>query len=168
MATASQASIPRTRRRYLSRCRCWLTQPDLCLRWPSRLVVAAAEGRLSFRTTRRSRPPLPNKSAFCKRGLSQCPLRSESDRSAALPRSVAMCHKRTYAVQQIVRLFDYLVGELLELQWHFEPERLSGFHVDAQHKLGRELDRQFGRFCAFQNLVDEVGRRRWFSRLSIP
>src|SRR5215218_7548012 len=41
------------------------------------------------------------------------------------------CHKRTYAVHQIVRLFDYLVGELLELQWHFEPERLSGFHVDA-------------------------------------
>src|SRR5262245_48483200 len=81
----------------------------------------------------------------------------KSDPIGASQRSVAMCHKRTYAVQQIVRLFDYLVGELLELQWHFEPERLSGFHVDAQHELGRELDRQFGRLCAFQNLVDEVG-----------
>src|SRR6516225_10686998 len=32
--------------------------------------------------------------------LSQCPLRSESDRSAALPQSVAMCQQATYAVQQ--------------------------------------------------------------------
>ena len=73
----------------------------------------------------------------------------------------ATCHLRTRAVRQtaraIVRLFDYLVGELLELQRHFEPERISGFHVDAQHELGRELDRQFGRFGAFQNLVYEVG-----------
>jgi hypothetical protein len=36
------------------------------------------------------RPP-----AFCKRGLSQCPLRSESDRSAALPPIDAMCQQRT-------------------------------------------------------------------------
>src|SRR5262249_38108559 len=32
--------------------------------------------------------------------LSQCPLRSESGRSAALPQSVAMCQKRPYASQQ--------------------------------------------------------------------
>ena len=36
-----------------------------------------------------------------------------------------------------LRLFDYLVGELLER--------------------GEGLDRQFGRFGAFQNLVYEVG-----------
>jgi hypothetical protein len=83
---------------------------------------------------------------------------SESGQEADHLGKSALCHKRTYAVQQIVRLFDYLVGELLELQWHFEPERLSGFHVDAQHELGRELDGQFRRFGAFQNLVDEVGR----------
>jgi hypothetical protein len=83
----------------------------------------------------------------------------------------ALCHKRTYAVQQIVRLFDYLVGELLELQWHFEPERLSGFHVDAQHELGRELGNSTGNsagFAPFKILSTKSAARRWFSRLSIP
>src|SRR5262249_49432619 len=70
----------------------------------------------------------------------------------------ALCQFQTHAVQQILCLFDYFVGELLELQRHFESERLGGFHVDAQHELGRELDGQFRRFGAFQNLVDEVGR----------
>src|SRR5262249_12177980 len=41
-----------------------------------------------------------HKSAFCKRGLSQCPLRSESDRFAASPRNDAMCQSRSSAPQQ--------------------------------------------------------------------
>jgi len=32
----------------------------------------------------------------------------------------------------LVSLFDYLVGELLEMQWHVEPERLGGLEVDDQ------------------------------------
>jgi hypothetical protein len=40
---------------------------------------------------------------------SQCPLRFESDRSAALPRSDGKCQKATFAWQQIF-LFDHLVG----------------------------------------------------------
>jgi hypothetical protein len=39
----------------------------------------------------------PNRPAFA---FGPCRLRSESDRSAALPQSVAMCHNRAYAVQQ--------------------------------------------------------------------
>jgi len=35
--------------------RCWPSRPDLGERWPSRLVATAAEDRLSFRATRRSR-----------------------------------------------------------------------------------------------------------------
>jgi hypothetical protein len=50
-------------------CRRWPPRPDLGEHWPSRLVATAAEHRLSFRTTRRSRPPrLPNNPAAGRRG----------------------------------------------------------------------------------------------------
>jgi len=59
--------------------RCWPARPDLCERWPSRLVAAAAEDRLSFRTTRRSRPPrLPNNPAAGPRAFRS----SRTDRGA--------------------------------------------------------------------------------------
>jgi hypothetical protein len=32
----------------------------------------------------------------------------------------------------LLRSFDHLVGELLELQRHFETKRLGGLHVDDQ------------------------------------
>src|SRR5262245_11387069 len=46
-----------------------------------------------------------------KKTSAPCPLRSESDRSVALPRSVAMCQNRTPAPQQRTSLLDRLVGK---------------------------------------------------------
>src|SRR5262245_1357886 len=77
-------------------------------RWPTRLVATAAEDRLSFPAIRRSPAAAiartiaiyllgrTHKPAFCKR-LSQCPLRSESDRNATLSRIGGMCHYRAFS-----------------------------------------------------------------------
>ena len=42
----------------------------------------------------------------------------------------ALCQKRTYAVQQTVSLFDYVVSELSELHRHIQAERPGGLEVD--------------------------------------
>ena len=52
------------------------------------------------------------------------------------------------------RLFDHLVG-LSQQQWrHGEAERFGSFEVDGQLKFGRLLDRQIGRFLAFEYPTD--------------
>ena len=51
-------------------------------------------------------------------------------------RMSALCQKRTYAVQQTVSLFDYVVSELSELHRHIQAERLGGLEVDYQLELG--------------------------------
>jgi hypothetical protein len=47
-----------------------------------------------------TKPASPPPGSLLTNGLTQCPLRSESDRSAALPRIDGMCQFRPYAVQQ--------------------------------------------------------------------
>ena len=32
-------------------------------------------------------------------------------------------------------LFDHFVGNLLEMHWHFEAQRLGGLHIDNQLEL---------------------------------
>src|SRR5262249_16006080 len=46
--------------------------------------------------------------------LDRCPLRSESDRGAALPQSVAMCHDRTTNTMGVVDVACFTVGAELE------------------------------------------------------
>jgi hypothetical protein len=57
--------------------------------------------------------------------------------------------KRTYAPQQMGRLFDNLIGALLERQGYVEAERLRSLEVDDEFKLGRNLDRQLPRTRTF-------------------
>ena len=49
-------------------------------------------------------------------------------------------------------LFDHLVGELLNMQRHFEAERFRDLEVDHQLKLSWLHDRQIGRLGAAQEL----------------
>jgi hypothetical protein len=53
----------------------------------------------------------------------------------------AVCHKETYAAQQIALLFDHLIGAGEQRRRNGEPERLSGRQVNDEVKLGRLLDR---------------------------
>src|SRR5207247_2508771 len=63
------------------------------------------------------------------------------------------CQDRTWAL-----LFNYFVGARKHCGRNFEVERLGGLEIDDQFEPGRLLDRQVGRFGAFENLVNEVSR----------
>ena len=73
---------------------------------------------------------------------------TKSGHCIAPQRMSAMCQKRTYAVQQTVSLFDYVVSELSELHRHIQAERLGGLEVDYQLELGGRLNWQLAWFCA--------------------
>jgi hypothetical protein len=62
------------------------------------------------------------------------------------------------ALQSAVRLFDHLVGALLEMQRHVETERLGGLEVDHQLELDRGLDGKLVRFRALEDTIG-IGRR---------
>src|SRR5947209_7239540 len=65
-----------------------------------------------------------------------------------------LCQDRTWAL-----LFNYFVGARKHCGRNFEVERLGGLEIDDQFEPGRLLlDRQVGRFGAFENLVNEVSR----------
>jgi len=51
-------------------------------------------------------------------------------------------------------LFDYLVGATEYVERHGQPERHGGFEIDGQLDFGHLLDRQSGRFLAFENTAD--------------
>ena len=66
--------------------------------------------------------------------------------------------KRTNAPQQTVILFDHLVGNLLEMHWHVEAQRLGGIEVDDKLISRRRLHRHVGWFFALKDAVDITGR----------
>src|SRR5262245_25141236 len=53
-------------------------------------------------------------------------------------------------------LFNHLVCAGEQRWRHCDAERLSGNQVDHYFELGRLFDRQFGRLCPAQNLVDVI------------
>src|SRR5262249_57405742 len=55
------------------------------------------------------------------------------------------------------RLLDHLVGEREQLLGNCQAQRLGSRQIDDELKLGRLLDRNIGRVCSAQDLVDEVG-----------
>src|SRR5712692_10460121 len=52
---------------------------------------------------------------------------------------------------RLLSSFDHLVGACDERRRNIEAERLGGLEVDDELELGRLLDRQVARFCAFEN-----------------
>src|SRR5262245_28997629 len=56
------------------------------------------------------------------------------------------------------RLFDRLVGDLLEMQWHVEAQCLSGLHVDDKLKLCRRLHWQVCWLFALKDAVNITSR----------
>ena len=55
-------------------------------------------------------------------------------------------------------IFDQLVGELLQVRWNFEVERLRSFEIDDQLKLGRRLHWKVGRSFTFEDTIDVPSR----------
>jgi succinate dehydrogenase/fumarate reductase flavoprotein subunit len=63
----------------------------------------------------------------------------------------ALGQKRTYP-----DLFNHLVCAGEQRWRHCDAERFGGNQVDHYFEFGRLFDRQFGRLCPAQNLVDVV------------
>src|SRR4051812_8433297 len=55
------------------------------------------------------------------------------------------------------RSFDHLVGAQEERLRDRQSECLGGSKIEDELELGRLLDREVGRLCPAQNLVDKVG-----------
>ena len=51
-------------------------------------------------------------------------------------------------------LLDHLVGELLELPWHLQAERLRGLEVDHKLELSHLHNRQVCRLLTFENTTN--------------
>ena len=68
-----------------------------------------------------------------------------------------ICHKPTYAVQQTVPLFNYLIGDCEHVGWDAEPKRPGGLQVDDDLVPGRRLHRELGRLLALEDAVDVAG-----------
>src|SRR5262249_21972808 len=75
-----------------------------------------------------------------------------SDRTLALQRNAALCHKQTYAAQQKAPLFDHLVGEQLQRVGHLDAEQSRRLRVDDELEFARLQDRQVGGLRAFEDL----------------
>ena len=62
------------------------------------------------------------------------------------------------ALSGAFHLFDNLVGSREQHRRYVQAKCLCSLEIDGQLEFGRELDRQVGRFGAFQYLVDVVSR----------
>src|SRR5262250_1343293 len=51
-------------------------------------------------------------------------------------------HRLDRTSLRLAHSLDHLVGELLEMQRHFEAERSGSFEVNSEHEFCREFDRQ--------------------------
>ena len=80
----------------------------------------------------------------------------------------ALCHKATFAPQQIVSLFDHLVGARKQRRRHGEAERFRGYEVHHKFEFSRLLHRYFARFCSAQDLVNDFGGTAEKVRIAWP
>src|SRR6266568_1664982 len=55
------------------------------------------------------------------------------------------------------RSLDHVVSPDEQCRWHDDAERLCGLQIDDQFELGRLFDRQVGRLCTLEYLIDENG-----------
>jgi hypothetical protein len=56
-------------------------------------------------------------------------------------------------------LFDYLIGDLLEMQRHGKAERFSGFRINNQREFAGFLNREITGFSTLKDAVN-VGRSK--------
>ena len=52
-------------------------------------------------------------------------------------------------------LLDHLVGAGDEHRWGLKSDCPRGFHVEGKDKSCRQLERQIGRLCAFENAIGQ-------------
>src|SRR6516162_5387051 len=64
----------------------------------------------------------------------------------------ALCQKQTFCAAVKISLFDYLVGELLQLRRYVEAERLGGLAVDQQFDFRGSLHWQIFRLFSLEYL----------------
>src|SRR5690242_6010809 len=89
------------------------------------------------------------------RASALCPI---CDRSLAAMQNVAMCQNPTYAVQQIWRLLDHVVGESEQRRRQFNAESICHFAIDHELEFDWLLHRKIRRVGAFKNTVNVVCR----------
>jgi hypothetical protein len=81
-----------------------------------------------------------------------CPLRTQKRPSAMKMRSVVKGQERKSATS-----FDHLVGGREKRRWDGQAKRIGGFEIDHELVFGWRLDRQIGRFLAFEDTINIRG-----------
>src|SRR5262249_21000821 len=108
------------------------------------LKVRSAQFGITLRGSSKRNPPASRSSGSWLHGPAAA--RAARGHAAAPPMSVMNSRRFTS--------FDHLVGEQKKRISHCKAERLRGYQIDDQFKLGRRLHRQVSRFFAPQEAVD--------------
>jgi hypothetical protein len=77
----------------------------------------------------------------------------DSDQIADMKLRRRRATSRHPALRYTLPLFDHLIGNLLEVRWHVETQRLGCFEVDHKLKSRRLLDRQISWIGPFKYAI---------------
>ena len=74
-----------------------------------------------------------------------------------MSREIALMENSVQSWRRHFDLLDQLVRASEHVRWKRHADLFRGLEIDDELKLCRLLDGQVSRFCAFQDLVNEIG-----------